>query len=367
MRPRKGKKELKSLAARALVATSWIFFAAGPVGAATQQSQAASPDILVLVNPLEQNTEEFRALIGDAARYKLGKLGLTAQVVAASPSEAENPQMRTKASGAAVGLVCRYLVEGQQMTVTLSWYDMSTGSAPAIVQTTGQMDLNLDDVILAALDEIFTRMQQEIALLSARRSSQRMAEAKPASAQSVAPILVPPTSTTQVIVPTATPAPNRHHLLLSGGFAPFLPTGAAGYYFTVGYLPSLLASYSFDMTGGHVGVGVYAGVDYFNANGLQDSSTNFLLPVGVDLRYELGSATVRPFFHVVSGPAFLVMLTGTQGTLVDILAFLKSGVGLEVQVVPWMGFSALVDYDVYFEMPYLITGFSPSLGMVFRP
>ena len=90
---------------------------------------------------------------------KLGKLGLPAQVVGASPSEAENLQVRTKASGAAVALVCGYLVEGQQMTVTLSWYDMSTDSAPAIVQATGQMDLNLDSVILAALREILTRMQ----------------------------------------------------------------------------------------------------------------------------------------------------------------------------------------------------------------
>ncbi|HTP57445.1 MAG TPA: hypothetical protein VMM82_00920, partial [Spirochaetia bacterium] len=117
----------------------------------------------------------------------------------------------------------------------------------------------------------------------------------------------------------------------------------------------------------HVGLGIYSGVDYFSAIGVQDASTNYLIPVGVDVRYELGGAALRPFFHVTGGPAFLVMVTGTQGTFVDILPFLKSGLGLEVELAPWMGISALVDYDMYFEMPYLLTGFTPSLNMVFRP
>jgi hypothetical protein len=47
------------------------------------------------------------------------------------------------------------------------------------------------------------------------------------------------------------------------------------------------------------------------------------------------------------------MVTGTRGTPVDILLFLKSGVGLGQYVVNWLGI----------KMPYLLTGFSPSVNM----
>ena len=108
-------------------------------------------------------------------------------------------------------------------------------------------------------------------------------------------------------------------------------------------------------------------MDYFAATGTLASSDNYLIPMGLDLRYEIGAGGLRPYFHLVGGPALLVMVTSTQGTLVDVLPFLKTGIGLEVDIGPRFGVSALVDYDVYFEMPYLLTGFSPSVNMVLHP
>ena len=165
---------------------------------------------------------------------------------------------------------------------------------------------------------------------------------------------------------TPLPAPFAKRLLLSGGFAPFLPTGAASYYFGVGYLPSLLASFIVATPVGPMGIGAYVGMDYFSATGVGESSVNYLMPLGLDLRYELGSGFLRPFFHVAGGPALLIMATDTRGTVIDILPFMKSGVGLKVEIAQGLGISALIDYDVYFEMPYLIMGVAPSLNMVFR-
>ncbi len=208
------------------------------------------------------------------------------------------------------------------------------------------------------------KVQAEITSLSARHEDPQPAAS--AASLSSTTLVVPP-DTAHVAAPVSSGRRGWHHLLLAGGFAPFLPTGTAGYYFSVGYLPSILASYTLEMPGGELGLGLYAGLDYFNAQGVQDSAASYMVPVGLDLRYELGGRVLHPFFHVAGGPAFLIMITGTQGTLVDVLPFLRSGIGLEVQVTSWMGISALADYDVYFEMPYLLTGFSPSLNMVFRP
>ncbi len=349
---------LKLLPARAVVLAAGLLLAAAPL--------QASIDILVLVNPPEKNGGEFKAFIGDAAKYKLGKIGLAAQVVSATSAEAKAPLQRARASGASFALVCRYLVDGQQMTVTLGWFDVRTGNSDATVQATGDMDLHLDGMILMALDQILGKVQGEVTTLTAGRAEPK-ADPAPVLAAASTPVLTVPTTTTQIVAPQKPGSSIGHHLMFSSGFAPFLPTGTAGYYFTLGYLPSLLASFFFDMPGGHFGVGLYAGMDYFTAAGVQDSATNYLLPLGLDVRYEVGNAALRPFFHVVGGPAILVMVTGSQGTVTDVLPFLKSGIGLEVQVLPWMGINALVDYDVYFEMPYLLMGFSPSLNMEFRP
>ena len=53
-----------------------------------------------------------------------------------------------------------------------------------------------------------------------------------------------------------------------------------------------------------------------------------------------------PSCDIAGGPAVLVMVTGTQGTFTDLLPFLKSGIGLDVRITPWLGVCALADYDV---------------------
>ena len=332
-----------------------------PVSAIDRQPQASETDVVVLIIPVQKQDEAFRQLIADAAQYKLQRLGLKSEIVTASAEEAEKPLPQARQRGATAALVCRYGVESQQMDVTLGWYDdAKTDASSAVVQTRGQVNLNLDDVILAALDQILGKVHDRIQALSGRHPAGASQLALGAPAVGVS-------SVTTITPSAARPAsaPTRR-LLFSGGFAPFLPTGAAAYYFNLGYLPSLLASIFIDTPMGPIGLGLYAGMDYFTAVGSQDYSNTFLLPVGVDVRYELGSATFRPFLHVAGGPALLVMVTGTQGTITGILPFLKSGIGLEVILTQSLGVSALADYDVYFEMPYLLMGFSPSINMELR-
>ncbi len=348
---------IPSAAARAITIAALLQLGGFPLPAADLKPQASPTDIVVLVDPMQKNAESFRQLVADAAQYKLSSLGVAAQVLAASPAEAAKPLPEAMAHGATVALVCSYDVEGQQMDVTLGWYDSKTTGAVIVVQARGPVDLHLDSVILDALDQILARVGDRIRVLSANRSlesSRPSPEATPAGFPVV----------TVIGPPAAQPASKPiRRLLLSGGFAPFLPTGAAAYYFTLGYLPSVLATYFLDTPVGPVGLGLYAGMDYFSAIGSQDYADTYLLPIGVDVRYRVGQGLLRPFFHVVGGPALMIMVTGTQGTVTNILPFLKSGIGVEVMLTQELGISALADYDVYFELPYLVTGFSPSMNL----
>jgi hypothetical protein len=342
---------------RAIVFAISVFVCA-PLPAAVTASSAKQPDILVLIDQPPQKTQDFSPLIAEAASYKLGNLGLASQVV--STTEADSPLPMIKASGASAALVCRYQVDGGQLVVTLGWFDAQSNTS-VVVQTRGPMDLHLDGVILAAMDDILAKVQAQVSALSARRAALNIPAAPPA------PTLPPAGGAASAVGQRPPVAHAAHRVLLSGGFAPFVPTGAASYYFSLGYLPSLLASLFIDTPVGPVGIGVYTGMDYFAATGTLDSADDYLIPMGLDIRYELGTGGLRPYFHLVGGPALLVMVTSTQGTLVDVLPFLKTGIGLEIDIGSRFGVSALVDYDVYFEMPYLLTGFSPSVNMVFHP
>jgi hypothetical protein len=356
-------------AALAALAAAFSTFLILHAGALDKSTGPPPPDIVVLVDPLQESAVPFGHVIADAAHYRLESLGLDAQIDLVSPSEDASPRPRAEATGASAVLVCSYRVDGRQMAVTLGWYDSQTGAATASAEGRGDVDLHLDGVILAALDDILAKVGSQLQALQARKTAQAAA----ASAPPVKPVSVaapPPVLPAQeapvaaAVEPTKAPAGIR--LLLAGGFAPFVPVGAASSYFALGYLPSLLASFLLPTRAGPVGIGVYTGMDYFAAVGLIDTSNNYLIPIGIDVRYELDAGSLRPFIHVTAGPALLVMVTGTQGTRLDVMPFLKSGIGLEYRITSWLGIVAAADYDIYFEMPYLIMGFTPSVNMAVR-
>ena len=117
----------------------------------------------------------------------------------------------------------------------------------------------------------------------------------------------------------------------------------------------------FSTPAGSFSVGVYTAMVIFTATGLIDTASSYLIPVGPDLRYEAGNGRpILVFAHLCGGPAFLLMNTGAQGTLFDITEFLKSGLGATFMISPRVGLSVAADYEIYFEMPYLIIGFSPT-------
>lgn len=313
------------------------------------------PDVLVIVRPQDAAGEELRQVVEEAMRIEIESRGLSVAVSRSSAGGA--PVEQARAGSAAVAIDCSYSVFEAEIAVSMGWYEARDGSRAAQAEKSGRIGLRLDAIVLEALDAILSASQDRVRELAAARKDKNAAisagkqQAAPAVQGGIGP-------------PAAKKASTQ--LLLVGGFAPFIATGAASYYFTLGSLPSLLASFVFETAAGRVGIGLYAGMNYFAAQGSIDSSNNFLIPVGADLRYELPLSRFLFSLHLAAGPATLVVLTASGSTFVNVIPFLKSGIGAEFLIKPWLGISLTVDYEIYFEVPYLFMGVVPSLGMTFR-
>jgi hypothetical protein len=316
--------------------------------------QELPPDIVVATYPLLADSESFDTVIADAVRYRLMSRGLAVSFQSGAPSAADL-EARARETGAAITLSCTYSVVGSQMSISLLWRDLQKKAPPVVREEKGPLDLMLDSVIFKALDDLLSSVQERVKQLASLREAVLQARAKAAHANEEA-------GRAPAAPAPAPAAPTRMNFSLSTSFASFIPIGPASYYFSVGLFPSLLASLRFITPAGRFAVGLFAGVNFFSATGPSDSAKSFLIPLGPDIRYEIGDGTpFLAFAHVSGGPVLLVLNTDSQGTLTDFTAFLKSGIGVSFMFTPRFGVSLIADYEVYFEMPYLIMGFSPTV------
>ena len=321
--------------------------------------QELPPDVMVATYPLLPDTESFDTVIADAVRYRLMSRGLAVSFQPGTPSAADLEALAREA-GAVITLSCTYSVVGSQMSISLQWRDLQKKTPLVVREERGPLDLMLDSVIFKALDDLLGSVQERVKQLASLREAALEAQAK------AAPAIEEPARPPAEVVAAPSVVPTRMNYSLSSSFASFIPIGPASYYFSVGFSPSLLASLRFITSVGRFAVGLFAGVNFFSATGPSDSASSFLIPLGPDVRYEIGDGTPwLAFAHVSGGPVMLVLKTGSQGTLTDFTGFVKSGVGVSFMFTPGFGVSLAADYEVYFEMPYLIMGFSPSVMATF--
>jgi len=155
--------------------------------------------------------------------------------------------------------------------------------------------------------------------------------------------------------------------MLSPSVAPFVAVGAASYYFPVGIQSLVRGDFLLLEGRGRMGLGLLLGATVFTAQGSVEHSLNFLVPLGASLSYslELGRRW-NLLFQLGAGPALLIMSLQSQEPLLKPLAFLRSGVGAELALARHLGLALEAAYEVYFEQPYLIMGFAPSLSLCWR-
>jgi len=353
--------------------------------------------ILVMNRPLDNEAaQQFEGVVAHSVRWSLErqKLGVL-EKPAPSYEEAtfSNPMDVLDSSIAEEVdfiLLTEYASRGQELEIRLSWYDPRSGEKIKEVIRRGRKDLVLDKIIREALNELLSAVESSLSSLEPREFIP--AEGSDVTAPVVtAPVAVIPNTSPEKNAPPLPAAPGGSvespatsipaaelnpsqaeptggrikHFEIGVGCAPFVATGTASEYFKLGIMPVLNVSYLFQGKLSRFGLGLYGGVNYFTATGELTSAQTFLIPVGISLRYEIGSERYPSIlFGITSGPALLMM--NLNETLLGLTFFGRGCLGVRLPVGRTFALLIEAGYDVYWEQPNPIMGFSPSVSTTIR-
>jgi hypothetical protein len=346
--------------------------------------------ILTMNRPLDSEAaQQFEDVVTQTVRWSLErqKLGVL-EKPAPSYEEATFSNPMDVLDSSIVGevdfiLLTEYASRGQELEIRLSWYDPLSGEKTQEVIRRGRKDLVLDKIIREALNELLSAVESSLNSLEPRElipSDGSVATTpvsgipNPSATKNAPPLPAAPGGSVESPA-AALPAPELNqaepsderirHFEIGVGCAPFVTTGTASEYFKLGIMPVLNVSYLFQGKLSRLGLGLYGGMNFFTATGELTSAQTFLIPVGVSLRYEIGSERYPGiFFGISSGPALLMM--NLNETLLGLTFFGRGSLGVRLPVGRAFALSIEAGYDVYWEQPNPIMGFSPAVSTTIR-
>ncbi|HUV09135.1 MAG TPA: hypothetical protein VMX75_15480 [Spirochaetia bacterium] len=343
----------------------------------------------------------FQKVISDTVQLELERAGLLAM----SESEINDPtglnsiELRKgveqdalyefgRKNGADFVLASLFSITGSVIEIEFSWYDVSERRLSARIAKRGRIDLALDVVISAAMEEILKRVESRLAGFSRRSPAEKPVEAGERQArsretgdkQSGAPEgagsgtegqsgLVKggleQGEAVEKVEETGKRDYKRFEFTL--GFAPFLTIGEASDYFKLGISPYFYAGYRFLTPAGLVALGIHAGFNRFDAQGNAASSSNFLIPLGGDIRFIMGyDSLVGIFFRAAGGAALFTVNVEGAGSYSKFIPYAWAGIGINLNLSPAFGVAVEASYAVFFEGAFPIMGFTPSVNLSLR-
>ena len=244
--------------------------------------------------------------------------------------------------------------EGDRITLHFSCHLPDTGEQTGATARAGVLGLGLEELVAQGVQDL-------------RETIGDRPEAQPIEA--VAPIPVeaddPPGDVSVQSPPPPLTAVRRFQFM--AGAAPFLTTGRAGSYFTTGIAESLYAGYRLPFLRDHLSVGLHLGAYTFAAAGEVASSTNAILPLGVQiLLHSGGSGVLATYARVSGGPALFMVTPNGVATLTKLTGYVHAGVGISVMFLPSVGLGIEGGYTLFFESYFPIGGFVPSVFVHMR-
>ena len=348
--------------------------------------------ILLLDRPQDREVERlFQSIIAQSIRWNLERKNLGvmekdtrsyAEDGIADPFQLLDKEDRNTADFV---LLSEYSNRGQELEICMVWYDPQTGERLQEVTRRGRKDLVMDKMIREVVHELLAAVEPSLEDLPLRELPAEQSLFQPVSVGTVsggassansanghAPQNLPSAdgSTTRPAPPTeggvqtsttATEGPVKH-FEITLGCAPFVTTGVASEYFKLGVLPSVSLSYLIQGQLMRLGLGVYGGVNIFTAAGSVASAENLIIPMGLNLRYEIGNERYPCVqFGISSGPALFLMDSTVNGTLTGLTFYGRGTLGVRLPLGRTFGVTIEAGYDVYWEQPSPIMGFSPSV------
>jgi TolB-like protein len=324
--------------------------------------EKVGPLVLALAQASTQEENPvFQKVIEEAVTLELKRAGLrvisqreatkSSEVLAADTAEILK---LGKQGGAEFVLNSKYSVTGSTIRIDLSWLDVGENRSGPTISRTSRLDLALDRIIREAVTEILDSERDRIASLV----KEVKREEKPDSSRE---------SATDGAASADLEVKLDKRFEVSVGFSPFIATGDVSEYFKLGLMPVLYGGYRFALHNGILAIGLMAGINLFQAEGLIASSQNLLIPVGPDLRYTFSRGGVVDLYaRLAGGPAlFLVNVEGT-GQFTKIIPFATAGIGFTLPLSETLGLAVDASYAVYFDTDSLLMGFTPAAYIFVR-
>jgi hypothetical protein len=292
-------------------------------------------------------------------------------------------------------LISRYELSDDTIRLDFAWYDTELGTITSREASSGKIGLTLDRIIDRTVTKVLNSVGDRIREVAARKPEEptpvtetgnageeggdtaTAAAATAAPAGTTAPSVEAQGSGSAATGSDTPPALARQFLDFSAGFATFIAVGDSSDYITLGYNPTFDISFRINLpSSSHIGIGISSGINTFEAQGLALSLKSLIVPVGLDLRYVLGTdSAIGLSLRLSGGPAFLILqppgdlLTVLSWDLkMKVIPYASTGLGLRIKFTRFMGFAFDMGYSLYLEdydSLFFIMGFTPAATLYF--
>ena len=330
-------------------------------------------DILTITVNRDGDTKSvFHDFITDSVLIELERLGFTVtsgggqeEVNDLSWEDRENIEILmyslAEEEDAYYSLIILYARADGVMQFQFRLYDVQGRELVDETDIEGSVDLSMDTYIAEGVRDLIDRAdvkpQERAALITEEETDQEDV----ADEESEQPPGLPDSE------PPAEEREDRSLFTFSIGFAPFLTTGDASKYFTVGIQPQFHLGFRLKGKAGFISLGLFGLLNSFSAKGEVVATDNFIIAAGPDIRFTLEAGDMLGlFFQAAGGPSIFAVNSEQTGALTKIIPFALAGIGVSVDFSKTFGLALIANYEIFFEGTLFIMGFSPSLNAHIR-
>lgn len=304
-------------------------------------------------------------VIRETVRLRLAAVGLPEEALLSVPPPPEGDISRLledlEKRGVSLALISEYEIGSNEIVMNLTLYDVDTGEPLASDRRRGRLDLELDEVILAAVDSVLS-----FAALTLGLSAEDFQRSPESAAALQQPQSTPePEEITDETLDTPETRALSIHLLT--GASPFFPTGASGSFFGLGIRPVVDLVFAVPLRTGELGFGLLVEGNRVPSEGTLSRGATSLVSLAPELRFQSASSnTLSVFVRLSAGASFLYFVSDDGEKLQGVIPYGSTGVGAGFLFSKRFGIVAETGFAIYFEGEDPIMGFAPALQAQWR-